>query len=300
MKLLGKRSTALVLAVIMIALAVGLGQWKARRSQPPVDTGTETGLELDTSLPAQAYTNWLWDEAQVLSDETEHWLCLYNANWDQRYGSLVAVAAVSSVEGNLEEYAYSLGNEIGLGQSDALLVMDIAGQDCWLATGNQFDTMLSGSQISAYLDQYLADDFFAGKYDDGVLKLFSALNEKYYSDFGAGQGADPSGYESRSTVSILAWTLTLLIVLILLFTIVDSMRYSAYHRKYYGMATPPVIFRPILFWHGPGYGWYRRRWNRPPPPPPPPGGGPRGPGGFGGSSRGGGFGGSRGGGFGRR
>lgn len=52
-------------------------------------------------------------------------------------------------------------------------------------------------------------------------------------------------------------------------TLIDSARYTAYRQRYYGVVNPPYVFRPILFWHGPSYGWYRRRWRQPPPPPPP-------------------------------
>ena len=89
------------------------------------------------------------------------------------------------------------------------------------------------------------------------------------------------------------------VIVLIVATIADQYRYNDYRRRYYGVPNPPVTFRPILFWHGPRWGWYRRRWYAPPPPPPrPPRGGP-GPGGGnfggfgGGPGRPGHFGGSR-------
>lgn len=299
-----KRPVAVVVLVLAIAAGILLGQLKANRAPAPPSTG-ETAL--DTSLSTAAYETWIWDEANVFSSTEEKQICLYNANWDQRYTSLLAVAAVSSVDGDITDYAYELGNEIGLGQGDALLVLDIAGQDAYLATGDDFaDTLLSDTQVTTYLNLYLYEDFMAGNYGKSVLTFMSALNDRYVEVFGGERTASSGG---DGIIGIIV----LLIIAFIIINAIDTSRYNAYRQRYYGVPNPPYVFRPILFWHGPTYGWYRRRWTPPPPPPP---SGPRGPGGFGGtggftsnnrgggfgssSSRGGGFGGSsfRGGGFG--
>ncbi len=296
MKFLKKRSTAIVILAIVIVAALIFGQLKANRAPDVPDSGYAA---LDTSLSTAAYETWLWDEADVFSPSEEKNICLYNANWDLRYTSLLAVAAVQSVDGNIAEYAYELGNEIGLGQGDALLVLDVGGQDAYLATGDDFGRMmLSDTQATTYLGQYLYEDVMDGNYAKGVLTFMAALNERYVEVFG-------SGYtDSSSDGDIVITVLFLLIVLIIILNVIDKARYNTYRTRYYGVVNPPYVFRPILFWHGPSYGWYRRNWRQPPPPPPP-GGNHRG-GGFGSSSggftsnnRGGGFGGSsfRGGGF---
>ena len=309
MKLLQKRSVAIVLAVLMIVAGIGVGRMRADQAPPPPTTG---GSALDTSLSTAAYETWIWDEAEVFSSSEEKQICLYNANWDLRYNSLIAVAAVKNVEGDIGDYAYDLGNEIGMGQGDALLVLDIGGKDAYLATGNDFASVLiSDTEVGKYLDLYLYEDFMNGNYGKGVLTLLGQINERYVEAFGSGSSYEY--YESSGGETLLG-IIVMLIILIAIFSLIDSMRYNSYRQQYYGVPNPPYVFRPILFWHGPSYGWYRRRWRRPPPPPPPPRG-PRGPGGpaggFGGGSRpssrpggftnnhrGGGFGGSaRGGGF---
>lgn len=317
MKILQKKSVAILLTVVMVLAGVGIGQVRANQA-PPVPTAGETAL--DTTLSTAAYENWLWDEADVFSKSEEKQICIYNANWDKRYTSLVAVAAVKSVTGDLADYAYELGNDIGLGQGDALLVLDIGGKDAYLATGDDFaNSMLSDTEASKYLDLYLYEDFMNGNYAKGVLTLLAELNVRYVDVFGAGKA---EGQVISSGGETLMGIIVLMVILIVIASLVDSMRYNAYRQSYYGVPNPPYVFRPILFWHGPSYGWYRRRWHQPPPPPR----GPRGPGGmggpggfgggsrpssrpggfssnnrgggFGGSSRGSGFGGSRGGGFG--
>lgn len=335
MKFLKKRSVAIVVMVLAIAAGIVLGQLKADRAPAAPSTGQAA---LDTSLSTTAYETWIWDEAGVFSSAEEKQICLYNANWDLRYTSLLAVAAVKSVDGDIADYAYALSREVELGQGDALLVLDIGGQDAYLATGDEFaEYLLSDTQVTTYLNQYLYEDFMNGNYAKGVLTFMAALNERYVEVFGAEYSASSNGADSVFTVILL------LIILFVIVNAIDKSRYNAYRTRYYGVTNPPYVFRPILFWHGPSYGWYRRNWRQPPPPPPPSGnrrppnggfgpgsgfssgsrgggftsnnrgggfgssssrgsgfGGSRG-GGFGGSSRGGGFsGGSRGGGFGGR
>lgn len=36
---------------------------------------------LDKSLSTSSYATWISDEAEVLSDQEEQQICLYNANW---------------------------------------------------------------------------------------------------------------------------------------------------------------------------------------------------------------------------
>ena len=315
MEMLKKRWVAVVILLLVIALSICIGQM---RSPTGTDLpATDSAQSLDSGLDIEPYRTWLWDEVNVLSSSTEDTLCLYNANWDAQYQSLVAVAVVSDTDGQaIDGYAYSLANEIGLSARDALLVVDTGTIDAYLALGNDFLPSLTSSDVTSLLDQNLRAPLQAGNCGEGVLALFSALDQVYIADYGASLGGGYHGYEYSGSFATILTVTTLVIffvILLAVLTAIDTARYNAYRRTYYGVATPPYVFRPILFWHGPRYGWYRRRWHQPPPPPPPGPGGPRPPrgggfggnfsshrgGGFGGSFRGGGFGGgSRGGGFG--
>ena len=310
MKLFRKTGVAVLLTVLMIAAAIGIGRWRGARAEavPPPSS------DLDTSLSASTYLNWISDGADVLSDAQENQIALYNANWVERYDSLIAVATVSSLSEDIGDYAYDLGVEIELASADGILVVNAENGDCYLAVGPDYP--MTDSQVSSYLDRYLYEDAMAGNFGAGVLNLFDGINEFYLDNYGLGY-LDNRGnqvYGGRSAGEMLGAVVVLLVILLVIASVLDSMRYTSYRQRYYGVPNPPYVFRPILFWHGPGWGWYRRRWRRPPPPPPRgprgPGGRPggggfngfQGPGGFGGSggSRGGGFsGGARGGGFSR-
>ena len=288
MKIFQKTGVAVLVMCIAIAAAVGIGVWR----QPAAAVGSQTG-SLDTGLDTAYYAKFVDDGADLLSGSAEETIALYNANWDSRYSSVVGVVTMESVPSDVEtlddfaDYAYQLGADLGVGEGDAVLVISVADDGYYLATGNDFATMLSDSRVDSFLEEYFAGDFYAGRYEAGVLSLYSALNDLYYANFGVGNDALPDApsytgyYYSYNWVF---WAVVGLVVLVAILSAVDRSRYNAYRSRYYGMAAPPYVFRPILFWHRPGSYWYRRHWHRPPPPPPPRG--PRGPGGgFGGPGR---------------
>ena len=311
MKLFRKTGVAVLLTVLMIAAAIGIGRWRGAQAEavPPPSS------DLDTSLSASTYLNWISDGADVLSEAQEDQIALYNANWVERYDSLIAVATVSSLSEDIGDYAYDLGVEIQLASADGILVVNAENGDCYLAVGPDYP--MTDSQVSSYLDRYLYEDAMAGNFGVGVLNLFDGINGFYLDNYGLGylDNRGDQAYGGRSAGEMLGAVVALLVILVVAASVLDSMRYTSYRQRYYGVPNPPYVFRPILFWHGPGWGWYRRRWRRPPPPPPPrgprgPGGRPggggfngfQGPGGCGGSGgrRSGGFsGGARGGGFSR-
>lgn len=312
MKLFQKPWFAWLLTGVMIAAAVGIGLSKPAGPAPqPSAPVPEAMTGLDMSLSAGQFASYIWDEANVLSDAQEERICLFNANWAARYDSIIAVAAVQAAEGELEDYAYDLGEEIELASADGILVIDTSARDAYLAVGPDYP--LSDSQITSYLDRALYRYVQDQDYGNGILVLFGELNQFYVDHYGLGylETDTEAGDGQAEAVALLV---LLLLGIFLVLCAIDRLRYNTYRARYFNVAAPPVMFRPLLFWHGPSSLWYRRHWHQPPPPPPPPPprrppSGPSGGGGFqgfrgpqGGSSggpRGGGFssGGSRGGGF---
>ena len=190
MKALKKYPVAILLTIVMIAAAIGIGLWRAPSSSPsPLSSPPPSvgGSALDGSLSISSYRKWIVDDASILSSSAEQQLALYCANWDLRYNSLVAVVTVMDPPNALDDYAYDRGYDMGLGEGDAILVLSPASDECYLATGDDFATMLTDSMVSDYLSTYLGQEFLDGKYDDATLRLFAALNELYFSTFGLGE-----------------------------------------------------------------------------------------------------------------
>lgn len=294
MKFLQKTWVAVVITAAMIVAAVAIGLSKPAPAATPEPSAPGTNVSavtgLDTSLSTGQYQRYLNDQPGVLTEEQRQQLCLYNANWDLRYSSILVVDIQSAAPSSdsLADYAYDQANRMELGRYDAYLVIVPSIQDAYFAAGADYP--LSDSQITDFMDRYLYQDLVDGKTDQGVLALCAGLNDYYVSNFGTGSADGDYSYDDYGTDegSALVGLLMLLVILLVIFSIIDRLRYSSYRQRYYGVVNPPVLFRPLLFWHGPSYGWYRRRWCQPPPPPPRGPGGPRrpgGPGSFGGGPR---------------
>lgn len=289
MKLLRKRAVAALIMVLAILVGIGMGQ--ARKPHAVSAPVTEGGAPFDSGLSTAGFTQYIRDEAKILSSGTEERLSLYNANWDRLAHSILAVVTLAEDPGDLEDAAWTWAGELELGEDDAILIMSTGAKDCYLLTSGKFYDRFSG-QEGSYLDSYLYPGFASGDYDNAVLNLFGHVHALFGDAGSAGQSYGGGLYASFSVFNIVI----LLVVLFVVLSALDRARYDTWYGRYGGMAAPPVMFRPIIFWRGPR--WYARRPPRRPPPPP---GGPGGfgPGSFGGGHPGGSsFGGGRGGGFG--
>lgn len=318
MKFFQKKSVAVMVMILAIVFSAFLGIRKGFTGNP-VDTGVVAAPELYEleKLNTAEYDYWIDDQAGVLTSEVEEKISLYNANWDYRYYSLVAVVTVDGVSGAIDDFAFDYGYEMGLGEGDAILVLDVGGQDAYLATGDDFRTMLTDSMATDYMDTYLYAPFMSGDYGEGVLELFNALHILYVDTFGWGDAENGADFEvnvitGTSTVTksvyllggtVMTGIIWLIILLVIIAVFADNRRYRRYRSGYYG---PGYVYRPIFFGrpHRPHAGGPRPGPGPRPNPGPRPGAGPRPnpgprPGGPrpGGNSRpGGSFGGSRGGG----
>ena len=326
MKFFQKRGVAI--AVLILAI-VASGAWGLHKA-PAVST-PEGGEKLDPSLSAEAFTQYVRDEADILSDKTEEAVGLYNANWDKMFGSIMAVVTVQSSD-NLENTAYDYADTMQLGSNDAILVIAKQQQDYYLVASGDFYDLLSGLSQS-FVASCMESGVQKSDYDAAVQELCSQLHVELSQQY---QQSEAALDEAANGVMFIM----ILVIFFVLWIMLDGMRYRRYRRRYMmpGMGIPTVVYRPIF--------WGRRPPRGPRPPrsggPRPPQGGPRPPrsgsssggnrrppqqprrpsggsgnsfggfgsgnfGGFGGSSRGGGFGGggsfggfggSRGGGFG--
>ena len=144
MKFFQKTWVAWLCTAAMIGAAVVIGLNKESAAVPePGEVG------LDTSLSTAQFADYIWDQAGVLSDSQERDICLYNANWVQRYDSLIALAVVDGVSGDIGDYAYSLGEEIELASSDGILVIDVKNTNGYLAVGPDYP--MTDQQVTNYM-----------------------------------------------------------------------------------------------------------------------------------------------------
>lgn len=262
MNLFKKRGVAVLVTLLVIAGAIGIGQWRRpvqqNKPEPPAITS-----ELDTTLSTGKYEKYVYDQAGVLSPSVERAISIYNANWDYRYNSVIGVVTVKAVPGgDIEEFTWDQGVDMDLGEGDAVLALAVDDGTYFVAPGNDFSTILSNRVVDE-LTKVLEGNFDSARYEAGVQEFYAAMNGVYLDNFGLGNagGGYESTYSDFGPVAGIFLLVVLLIVFLSIASAIDNARYNAYYGRYYGMGAPPIMFRPILFWHGPSYGWYRRRWS---------------------------------------
>ena len=250
----------------MLILAIlASGAWGLHKA--PVVSTPEGGEKLDPSLSTAAFTQYVRDEADILSDKTEEAVGLYNANWDKMFGSIMAIVTVQSSD-DLENTAYNYAEAMQLGTNDAILLIAKQQQDYYLvASGDFYDLLSSLSQ--SFVASCMEDGVQKGDYDAAVRSLCAALHVELSQQY---QQSEAALDEAASRVMFIM----ILIIFFILWIALDGMRYRRYRRRYMmpGMGIPTVVYRPIF-------------WGRRPPrsPRPPRSGGPRPP--YGGGSSGG-------------
>ena len=267
---LKKYGVALTVTAVLIAVAFILGNPSGRK---------------EGKVNYDYYAQWMVDEADLLSADTEKAIAEYNDRFNEEYGSIWAVYTVKSLDGkDIADAAYDLGVEAELGEWDFVLLLDAQTHDWWVEAGAAAVDYVDAALNQIFVDG-LRSDVFTGKADARILDVFEEL-EDWYEDVGVP--------ESGSGASFIGVILLLIIVLCLIrYLFVPAVMYPVYR-----------TWRPRWGWgfFGPFGHHHHHHHHRPPT-----GGfgnqsggfGSGGRSGFGGSSRGGGFGGSsRGGGFG--
>ena len=259
MKFFQKRGVAIVVLILVIVASSAWGLHKA-----PVVSTPEGGEKLDPSLSTAAFTQYVRDDAGVLSDKTEEAIGLYNANWDKMFGSIMAVVTTESAN-DIENAAYDYAIEMQLAENDAILVIAKQQQDYYLLASGNFYDLLSGLSQS-FVASCMESGVQKSDYDAAVRSLCAALHVELSQQY---QQSEAVLDEAANGVMFIM----ILIIFFIIWIMLDGMRYRRYRRRYMmpGMGVPTVMYHPIF--------WGRRPPRGPRPPhsggPRPPQGGPR-------------------------
>lgn len=304
MKLFEKRSVAAIVMVLAIVAGILLGQ-----ARKPENLGEASTAVVGT------YT-YVYDHAGVLTDDTMKHIDAVNESLFAQTGAQIMIVTVDTTNGvDIVQYATDLGNQYGVGSAERNngLVIVLALED-YTPSGLKGDYGVSGGdglydygeELTNLLYYYMEDDFAAGDYDAGVEKTFDAYIDWFADFYGVtirenyvpavretystgDYRTETTGYVAPSTGSVFGSIILILIVLLIIWVILDKMRYNRYRRRYMmpGMGIPTRRYYPVF--------WGRPRRPRPPKPPrrppsggnrrPPTGGGFGGGGSFGGSNR---------------
>ena len=124
--------------------------------------------------------SWVMDDANILSAQTEQYVNERTKVLSDACGAQIGVATVEYTGSlSVEDYAYQLANEWGLGDSkknNGVLLLLVPGDDnYYCATGKGLvDAMPSGT-VSALLYDNLEQAWVEGSYDAGVQQTCLAI-----------------------------------------------------------------------------------------------------------------------------
>lgn len=123
------------------------------------------------------------DEAEVLEYETEGLIVFANDLVYEECGAQLVVVTVESTDpSSIDNYAYEILNEWGVGdpkkQNGFVLLLAIEDDNYYAMAGSGLSAELTDGEIKAMLNKQLEPDFAKEDYDAGVRTFFEALLEE--------------------------------------------------------------------------------------------------------------------------
>lgn len=282
MKIFQKRPVAI--AVMVAAILTGILLGNIRR---PDGAG-----EASTSVVGTY--RYVSDSENVISNRTKSHIEDLSPSLFAQTGAQIAFTVVDTTgETDIADYAQEEFERLGVGARETdngiLLVLALEnlynGQpdgDYYVAWGSGFSSREEDSLYAIVLDT-MEKPFAEKDYDAAVRRTFDALldyledlygvtvKESYipavreeYTSLAGGYSSQTTGYVPASPLTLVGRAIGVVILLLLLWVILDAVRYRRYRRRYLmpGMGIPTVPYYPVF--------WGRPRRRRPPKPPTPP------------------------------
>lgn len=307
----GKKSVAVTITLIVIALAVVIGFSTGASRTPDYQPESNVAAQAWARENYEQYEQYLDDDAELFSDAMRRSIATTCAQLDYSYGSILGIATIDGLDDTyIEDRAYDEGLELGLGESDLMLLIDADSAQWYVAYGDEMAAYVD-NELAILFQGALEDALFSGKADACMKKLLPELLDWYDGVFPTAREESYGEAQTGGFGAIMS------ILMIIIFIAIVVALISRPRRRYYDGGV--YSGRRPGFWSGFFWGSHmgRRHHHAPPPPPRPnprppmggsrPGGARPGAGasgfkpssrGFGSSSRGGSFGGSSRGGFG--
>jgi uncharacterized protein len=253
-------------------------------------------LAIEVVKPTEYF--YVADYSNVINSDTEQYIVEKNAELFDKTGAQIVIVTVDFIgSADIEDYAYTLFNEWGIGSSERqngiLLLLVIGNDDYWTMQGSGIVNYQSDGELTALVIDNLEEDFARKTYDAGVRKTFDALLSRVYEIYpptssgstgGQNPGSqNPGGYapqpgpgyyqEQRGAsvwgiLGAIFGVVVLIIIIISVFAVCGACGSGGGGGRY-------TVGGPRVHFWGPIWFPRRRHHHRPPPPPP---GGPRGPG----------------------
>lgn len=287
-------AACIALSLVLSLVVMPLVGWDPGKKEPDAPASEQDFLEDLAEREAQNYAQFLRDEANLLSHEDEEKLLEQNAKAAYQYDSILGLYVAEDLGGkDLETAAFDAADQMGLQQSDMLLLLEVKSESWHVAMGDDIAPWANSDLEDIFYD-YLTDGVYTEKAGDILKNLmeelsrWNAQNLVYVGEVYEGEREDDdSGFGAILVIAIFV---------LLIISIASSASKRRRARRAAGFGGPTrttYIPRNQHIWiHTPrGPQPPRPPRNRPPQPPSPPPRSTSSRSSFGGSSRSG-FGGS--------
>ena len=238
-----------VVAVIVVVVVLN-----ATRPLITAPKGTEPlNLKLDTT----DVEHFVVDEMDVLTEDMEKVICIYNANWRVLAGRVLAVVTVESVK-NAEDEAWQWMQSLSMGENDALLLIETTGsKKCALVSCGTFSEDIA-TLSEFYLSQLTYQDIRAGYFNAAVLAVFDKFH--YFYGYDLERHRQSVAREGTIAFAVIA-ALTLPVLVHMLGEMIDKRRFNQWRADRAVLENHAVPWRTAFFWHRVGSKWYARRMS---------------------------------------
>ena len=143
-------------------------------------TGCDEQTQESDIIPDASADFYVYDEAQVLSEQAEEYILAQNDALFALTGAQIVVACVNTTGyTDIADYAKDMFNQWGIGSAEknngVLLLLSIWEDDYWLLQGQGLEDLLPSGTVKLMLNEHLEPYFAEQQYESGVLVLFDAL-----------------------------------------------------------------------------------------------------------------------------
>ena len=204
------------------------------------------------SLPEVSYSNWICDQAGLLTQDARQTIQEYNTAWNNKYYAVAAVAAVDNIHGwKPEDYARELGAKWGLGANDMLLLL-VKGGDWYVACGDDLADQMTDTQQTK-LKTALDTPYYAGDYSQAAVDFFRQSDVVLAQTLGQSgshqQPAQKRDWQQPSAASgvSVSGVVLLIVGIFVIWSLLDRMRYNRYRRRPVVAGGP--VYYPCLLSH---------------------------------------------------
>lgn len=211
-------------------------------------------------VPKPQPNTWVHDYADVLSETTEDSINEWGDSLDEKGYAQLVIVVVDFLDGyDVEDYAYTLFNEWGIGHSDendgVLVLVSVGDREYYMLQGTGLEKILRSSDLGKIADEELIPELINNDYDKGLLLTSSAISDhlsNYYNNGNAGkpgETTDTSNIIQKVTnpvpliVSFIFEIIVFLVIMFVLFSFINSF---GRRRRYYG---PRRYYHPYVPHH---------------------------------------------------